>query len=222
MVECMHQPVNATAECGSKLHHWRKMAAFVSRILYFSFISGPGKQVETLHPSLYAVYDSNVGGRRLWWQHNSHGGWHRGRSKAHPYSLSAVVEKFSLCCCCFSSVFMSFAAVWECLYLIIYLCRRVYKQHCSVIPLSLIDLQPVIGESCLVVVSECWVLDGCHWKSALFLFSLFSCAFTLFNSLLSHLIYLPSNTILQIPAPSAGPFAQYPWSFSLSQTHFYV
>lgn len=71
------------------------------------------------------------------------------------------------------------------------------------IPLLLIDLQPVIGETGLVVVSECLVLDDCHWNSALSLFSLTSCPLTLFNSLF--LIWIIYQAIQFYISPSFLP-----------------
>lgn len=106
---------------------------------------------------------------------------------------------------------VSFPEALECLYWIIYPHHRVHKQHCTVIPLSLIDLQTVIGKSGSVVVSECWVLDGCP-ETQLSL-SFHSLHLFLFSSSLifSYFMHLPTNAILQISASST--FAPCPSPF---------
>lgn len=84
-------------------------------------------------------------------------------------SSSALMEKFSLCGCLSELLFFFFFFLVLWLFVLDHLSlpQRVYKQHCTVIPLSLIDLQTVIGESGLVVVSERRALDGCHRSPAL-------------------------------------------------------
>lgn len=121
---------------------------------------------------------------------------------------------------------MSFPEALECLYWIIYPHHRVHKQHCTVIPLSLIDLQTVIGKSGSVVVSECWVLDGCpETQLSLSFHSVTWPLFILFFSSLISCIYQPmpfSKYLHLLHLPPVLPPFSHPTSFhppSLSNSH---
>lgn len=96
--------------------------------------------------------------------------------------------------------------------------QRVYKQHCTVIPLSLIDLQTVIGKSGLVVVSECWALDGCHWNSALSLMPLFLYFSFNFYQPITFSKYLHLLHLLSFPSLSSHIFLLFLYPL-LSLTH---